>query len=121
FAVPSSSFTAQSARSDEDTCSRNTAELVRKTSHVTTPPNTAQIITRSGIERLSMVSLQPLQPTGHIGSGGTELLAKAGAKPFELTCNFRLYVYLRGSRNAAQQNRREPKQDKGSDQHGNQQ
>ena len=42
-------------------------------------------------------------------------------EPFELACNFRFYIDLRGSRNAAQQNGREPKQDKGSGEHGNQQ
>src|SRR5260370_421474 len=60
------------------------------------------------------------QPPGHIGSGGTELLAEAGAKTFEQARNLRFYIHLRGSRNAAQQNCREPKQDKGSDEHGNQ-
>jgi hypothetical protein len=68
-----------------------------------------------------MTGLPLLQPSGHVGSRGTELLAKAGSKPFDLTRNFRLSIYLRGSRNTAQQNGREPKQDKGSDQHGNQQ
>jgi len=62
-----------------------------------------------------------LQPTGHIGSGGTELLAKGSTKPFDLACNFRFYIHLRGGRNAAQQKGREPNEDKGSDEHGNQQ
>jgi hypothetical protein len=53
---------------------------------------------------LPEVPFSLLQPTGHIGSSGTELLAKGGTKPFELTCNFHLYIHLRGSRNAAQQN-----------------
>jgi hypothetical protein len=70
---------------------------------------------------LAQVPLSLLQPTGHIGSGGTELLAEAGAKTFEQARNLRFYIHLRGSRNAAQQNSREPKQDKGSDEHGNQQ
>ncbi|MFY9562245.1 MAG: hypothetical protein WAQ52_18595 [Terriglobales bacterium] len=62
-----------------------------------------------------------LQATGHIGSGGTELLAKGALEAFDLTCNFRLYIHLRGSRKAAQENSRKPKQDKGSNQHGNEQ
>ena len=70
---------------------------------------------------LAQVPLSLLQPTGHIGSGGTELLAEAGAKTFEQARNLRFYIHLRGSRNAAQQNSREPKQDKGSGEHGNQQ
>lgn len=68
-----------------------------------------------------MSDLYLLQPTGHIGSGGTELLAKGGIKPFELTRNFRLSIHLRSRRNAAQQNDRKPKQDKGSSENGNQQ
>ena len=70
---------------------------------------------------LPEVTFGLLQPTGHIGSGGTELLAKRSIKPFDLTRNFRLYIHLRGRCNAAQQDSREPKQDKGSGEHGNQQ
>ena len=70
---------------------------------------------------LAEVTFGLLQASGHIGSADTDLLAKSGIEPFELTCNFRLYIHLRATRNAAQQNGREPKQDKGSDEHGNQQ
>jgi hypothetical protein len=68
-----------------------------------------------------MVDLYLLQTTGHIGSGGTELLAKGAIEAFDLACNFRFYIHLRGSRKAAQEKGRKPKQDKGSDQHGNEQ
>jgi hypothetical protein len=70
---------------------------------------------------LAEITFGLLKPSGHVGSGGTELLAKGSAEPFELTCNFRFYIYLRGSGNASQENRREPKQDKGSGEHSNQQ
>jgi hypothetical protein len=62
-----------------------------------------------------------LGPSGHVGSGGTELLAKGSTEPFELTCNFRFYIYLRSGGNATQENDRKAKQDKGSGEHGNQQ
>jgi len=70
---------------------------------------------------LAKVPFSLLQPTGHVGSADTDLLAKGGIEPFELPCNFRFYIHLRGGRNAPQQNSREPKQDKGSGEHGNQQ
>jgi hypothetical protein len=70
---------------------------------------------------LAKVTFGLLQATGHIGSADTDLLAKGRIEPFELTCNFRLYIHLRGARNAAQQNGREPKQGKGSGEDGNQQ
>ena len=84
-------------------------------------PNLRKPLLDAVCDLLAQAPLSLLQPTGHIGSGGTELLAEAGAKTFEQARNFRFYIHLRGRRNAAQQNSREPKQDKGSDEHGNQQ
>jgi hypothetical protein len=69
---------------------------------------------------LAEVTFGLLQTTGHIGSADTDLLAKGGIEPFELTCNLRSYIHLRGSCDTPQQNGREPKQDKGSDEDGNQ-
>jgi len=60
-----------------------------------------------------------LQATGHIGSGRTELLAKRRIETFDPTRNFRLYIHLRGSRKAAQEQGRNSKQDKGSGEHEN--
>jgi hypothetical protein len=68
---------------------------------------------------LSKVPFSLFQPGGHVGSAGTELLAKGGIKAFDVLCNFRLYIELRRLRNPPQQNQRKPKQDKGSGEHEN--
>jgi hypothetical protein len=70
---------------------------------------------------LAEITFGLLEPSGHVGSGSTELLAKGSTEPFELTSNFRFYIDLRSGGNAAQENHREPKQDKGSGEHSNQQ
>jgi hypothetical protein len=70
---------------------------------------------------LTQVPFSLLQPTGHVGGADTDLLAKGVVEPFELSYNFSLYIYLHGGRNTPQQNSREPKQDEGSNEHGNQQ
>jgi hypothetical protein len=67
---------------------------------------------------LPQVTFGLLQATGHIGSGGTELLAERGIETFDLARNFCFYIHLHGSRKSAQENDRKPKQDKGSGQHG---
>src|ERR1700675_504135 len=84
-------------------------------------PNLRKPLLDAVCDLLAQVPLSLLEPTGHVGSSGTELLAEAGTKTFEQARNFRFYIHLRGRRNTAQQNSREPKQDKGSDEHGNQQ
>jgi len=68
-------------------------------------PNLRKPLLDAVCDLLAQVPLSLLQPTGHIGSGGTELLAEAGAKTFEQARNLRFYIHLRGSRNAAQPNR----------------
>ena len=74
----------------------------------------------AAIERLPTARLQLLQATGHIGSGGTELLAEGGIETFDLLShNLRISIGLRGGRDAPQQDSRNPKQDKGSQQHDN--
>jgi hypothetical protein len=70
---------------------------------------------------LAKVPFSLLQLLAISAVGGTELLAEGSTKTFEQVRNFRFSIHLRDRRNAAQQNGREPKQDKGSNEHGNQQ
>jgi len=70
---------------------------------------------------LPEVPFSLLQATGHIGSGGTELLAKGRIETFDLPGNFQsLHQLARRLKRVAGATRR-PKQDKGSNQHGDEQ
>src|SRR5260370_11592556 len=83
-------------------------------------PNLRKALLDAVCDLLAQVPLSLLQPAGHIGSGGTELLAEAGAKTFEQARNLPFFIHFPGSPNAGQPNSPEPHEDKSSDQDSHQ-